>query len=66
MVVQIDNYIVSSNGAYIKICVDGQNIIYEKLAGFETKANVAEQAIALIKDYNNRHDCRWGEVKKDG
>ena len=62
MNLQIDNYYISVNSGYIKVCINGQNIIHEKLTGEQTESNVTKVAIALIEDYNNRHGCKWGEL----
>lgn len=62
MNLQIDNYYISVSGNYIRICIDGQNIIDDRLTREQTKINVAKVAVDLIEDYNNRHGCKWGEV----
>lgn len=62
MNIQIDNYYVSVNGGYIKVCIEGQNIIHERFIEEQTVGNVTKVAVKLIEDYNNRHDCKWGEL----
>lgn len=62
MHLQIDNYYVSVSGDYIKVCIDGQNIIHEKFTEEQTVGNATKVAVKLIEDYNNRHECKWGEL----
>lgn len=62
MNLQIDNYYISVSGNYIKVCIDGQNIIHEKFTEAQTVGNVTKVAIKLIEDYNNHHDCEWGKL----
>lgn len=62
MNLQIDNYYISVSGNYIKVCIDGQNIIHEKFTEEQTVGNVIRVAVNLIEDYNNRHECKWGEL----
>lgn len=59
----IDNYQVSSNGRYIKVCIDGQNIIHEKSKA-KTKEELVCEAMGLIKEYNERHNLKFGEYDK--
>ena len=62
MNLQIDNYYISVSGNYIKVCIDGQNIIHERLTEEQTVGNVTKVAVKLIEDYNKRHDCEWGRL----
>lgn len=62
MNLQIDNYYISVSSNYIKVCIDGQNIIHERFTEERTVENVTKVAVALIEDYNNRHGCKWGEL----
>ena len=62
MYLQIDNYYISVSGNYIKVCIDGQNIIHERFTVELTVEHVTKVAIDLIEDYNNRHGCKWGEL----
>jgi len=61
---QIDKYHISLNNNYISICIDGQNIIHERLTyHFGKRSSVAQVAIELIEDYNFNHGFMWGEIK---
>ena len=62
MNLQIDNYYISVNSGYIKVCIDGQNIIHDKFTEEQTVRNITKVAVDLIEDYNNRHECKWGEL----
>lgn len=62
MYIEIDNYYVSVNGNYIKVCIDGQNIIHDSFLEEQTVENVTRVAIRLIEDYNNCRGCKWGEL----
>lgn len=62
MDLQIDNYYISVNGNYIKVCIDGQNIIHERFTKEKTAGNITRVAVKLIENYNNRHGCKWGEL----
>lgn len=75
MVVEIDNYIVSSTTdpsgkTYFKVCLDGQNTIHEILHGEHTRVNLINEAVKEIERYNQRHglnwECRKNIAKKGG
>ncbi len=62
MNVQIDNYYISTNdGGYLKVCIDGQNIIHDRANCF-TRKDIIDYAANAIEKYNERHNLRWGEV----
>lgn len=63
MNLQIDNYYISvSSGEnkYIKVCIDGQNIIHERFMGNVNRKSVADVGINLIEKYNARNKLKWG------
>ena len=65
MNIQIDNYYISVNNGYMRVCIDGQNIIdaYTKHVKRDEIINIS---IKLINDYNKRHDLEWGLTVKRG
>lgn len=61
MNIQIDNYYISTNsGGYMKICIDGQNIIHTRTK-CETRNEAIIFAVNEIEKYNERHNLEWGE-----
>lgn len=62
MNIQIDNYYISTNAdGYMSICIDGQNIIYER-PRLTTRSEYISCAVYEIEKYNKRHNLKWGEV----
>ena len=62
MEIRIDNYYVSKNGGnYIKVCIDGQNIIHERTS-CKTRRETIDYGVGAIEKYNERHGLKWGEV----
>ena len=61
MNIQIDSYYISVNNGFMRICIDGQNIIdaYTKCTKREEVINMA---VKLINDYNESRSLKWGEV----
>lgn len=60
---KLDNYeIVSQDGNYFKVNLDGQNIIHEK-GDCATKVNMITLAAKAIEKYNERHDLAWGKLR---
>ena len=66
MNIQIDNYYISVNNGYMRVCIDGQNII-DAYTKHVKREEIISIAIKLINDYNKRHDLEWGRltVKKE-
>ena len=65
MNLRIDNYYISvSSGEnkYIKVCLDGQNIIHKRFMGNINRKSVADVAIDLIEKYNSRNKIKWGAL----
>lgn len=63
MNLQIDNYYISicpGENKYIKVCLDGQNIIHKKFTSNLNRKSVADVAIDLIEKYNARNKLKWG------
>lgn len=62
MSIQIDKYYVTMNKyGHIGICIDGQLIIHTKINFTNSREEVIQEAINLIKKYNNKHGLIWGE-----
>lgn len=62
MNVQIDNYYISTDeNGYLKVCIDGQNIIHDRANCF-TRKDIIVYSVYAIKNYNERHGLKWGEV----
>lgn len=59
---RIDNYYISVSNRLMSICLDGQNIIHERLLNECTRLNVAREAIIMIQNYNIYHNCEWGKL----
>lgn len=66
--VRIDDYEISTSkdvkgNVYIKVNLDGQNIIHEKMLGIFTRSNLVRESILLIEWYNKRHRLEWGKLE---
>lgn len=62
MNIQIDNYYITTNtDGYMKICIGGQNIIHDR-PNCKTRKEVIDYGVSAIKEYNERHKLKWGEV----
>lgn len=63
MNIQIDNYYISTSGKYLKVCLDGQNIIHDNYKPVEfTKSEAVNYAMKAIERYNRHHDLAWGKL----
>ena len=63
MEVRVDDYYISTQDfKYIKVCLDGQNIIHEKCGITKTRRTLVDEGIGLIDKYNRRHGLEWGEL----
>lgn len=60
--IQIDNYYISVSDRLVSICIDGQNIIHERLLNEFTRRNVVREAMIMIENYNAFHGLEWGKV----
>lgn len=65
MYLRIDDYYISVNNMYMSICIDGQNIIHQRLKPNDTqsRARLAHVAIEAINGYNYTHDLEWNKIK---
>lgn len=60
--IQIDNYYITVSNRLVSICIDGQNIIHERLLNECTRRNVVREAMIMIENYNAYHGLSWGKV----
>ena len=64
MELRIDDYYISTQDfKYIKVCLDGQNIIHHKCKMAKSRRALADEGIRLIDDYNCNHDLKWGQLE---
>lgn len=65
MHMRIDDYYISAVDNYMSICIDGQNIIHQRLKPNDTqsRARLATVAIEAINGYNYTHDLEWNKIK---
>lgn len=60
--IRIDNYYISVSNRLVSICIDGQNIIHERLLNECTRRNVVRESMIMIENYNAFHGLEWGKV----
>ena len=67
MHLRIDDYYISAVDNYMSICIDGQNIIHQRLKPNDTqsRARLAHVAIEAINGYNYTHDLEWNTLRKE-